>query len=189
MFSSRLVEDCVCQDLRNFGRLDVFEWCSELAESCCYISAAPAGPVLHHLGGLITTIINTIITWKGASRDFYNLLTAPWTVFNMYAQVAKVQSCATHWVLIMCNMLCAMWYEGTAQLLSLTELKSHFFLTFILLTETITRWRRGRNYGTRRKSLTMSFRKCHILKLKNSSPNWDLNLHSSIGGRLGKQTC
>ena len=27
----------------------------------------------------------------------------------------------------MCNMLCATWYEGTAQLLSLTELKSHFF--------------------------------------------------------------
>ena len=26
-------------------------------------------------------------------------------------------------------------------------------------------------------------------KTKNASPNWDLNLHSSIGGRQGKQTC
>ena len=39
------------------------------------------------------------------------------------------------------------------------------------------------------KLLTMSFRKCHILKPQNSSPNWDSNPHSSIGGRLGKQTC
>ena len=32
-----------------------------------------------------------------------------------------------------------------------------------------------------------SFRKCHILKSQNSSPNWDSSLHSSITGRLGKQ--
>ena len=32
-------------------------------------------------------------------------------------------------------------------------------------------------------------KKCHILKPENSSPNPDSNLHSSIGGRLGKQTC
>ena len=31
--------------------------------------------------------------------------------------------------------------------------------------------------------------KCHILKPENSSPNWDLNTHSSIGDRLGKQMC
>ena len=29
--------------------------------------------------------------------------------------------------LIMCNMSCATWYEGTAQLLRLTELKSHLY--------------------------------------------------------------
>ena len=33
-----------------------------------------------------------------------------------------------------------------------------------------------------------SFRKCHILKPENSSPDQDLNPHSSIGGRLGKRT-
>ena len=31
----------------------------------------------------------------------------------------------THRVLITCNMLCAMWYKGTAELSSLPELKSH----------------------------------------------------------------
>ena len=43
--------------------------------------------------------------------------------------------------------------------------------------------------STRRKSLTTSFRKCYILKPENSSPKRDSNPHSSIGGRLGKQTC
>ena len=31
--------------------------------------------------------------------------------------------------------------------------------------------------------------KCHTLKPENSIPNRDSNPHSSIGGRLGKQTC
>ena len=37
------------------------------------------------------------------------------------------KSCATHRTLITCNLQCATWYEGTAQLLSLTELKWHLF--------------------------------------------------------------
>ena len=43
-------------------------------------------------------------------------------------------------------------------------------------------------YSTRQKPLTTSFRKCHILKIENPSPSLDSNTHSSIGGRLGKQT-
>ena len=35
-------------------------------------------------------------------------------------------------------VLCAMWYEGTAQLLSLTELKLHY-LSFILLAKPLNR--------------------------------------------------
>ena len=35
------------------------------------------------------------------------------------------KSRATHRVLISCKMSCATWYEGTAQLLRLTEFKSH----------------------------------------------------------------
>ena len=63
---------------------------------------------------------------------FYNLVTAPRTVSNTYAQVARVQSCANHVQHIerlsrASVMLRATWYEGTAQQLSLTELKSHLF--------------------------------------------------------------
>ena len=63
---------------------------------------------------------------------FYNLLTAPRTVSNAYAQVARAQPCANHVqhferLSHASVMLRATWYEGTAQLLSLTELKSHLF--------------------------------------------------------------
>ena len=61
------------------------------------------------------------------SSFFYNLLTALWSVSNTYALVAQVKSCAAHTAFITCNLQCATWYEGTAQLLSLTELKSHLF--------------------------------------------------------------
>ena len=60
------------------------------------------------------------------NSHFYNLLTAPCTVSNAYAQVAMAQSCANR-ALITCSMSCVTWYKGTAQLLSLTELKSHQF--------------------------------------------------------------
>ena len=43
----------------------------------------------------IIIIIIMIIAFKGAIRDFfYNLLTAPRTVSNTYAQLAWAQSCA-----------------------------------------------------------------------------------------------
>ena len=69
---------------------------------------------------------------KALFEIFYNLLTAPRTVSNTYTQVARAQSCANHVQHIQrlsCAsvMLRATWYEGTAQLLSLTELKSHLF--------------------------------------------------------------
>ena len=37
--------------------------------------------------------------------------------------------------------------------------------------------------------LATNFRKCYILKPEDSNPNRDSNPHSSIGSRLGKQTC
>ena len=68
---------------------------------------------------------------------FYNLLTAPRTVSNTYAQVARAQPCANHMQHIerlsrASFMLRATWYEGTAQLLSLTELKSHLFELYFI---------------------------------------------------------
>ena len=43
------------------------------------------------------------------------------------------------------------------------------------MTETINQWRKGGNRSTWRKPLMMSFRKCHMLKPENSSPNRDSN--------------
>ena len=55
-------------------------------------------------------IIMIIIAFKDATRDFYNLLTAPQTVSKMSAQVAWAQLCANHvhQALIMYNMSCYM---------------------------------------------------------------------------------
>ena len=76
-------------------------------------------------------------------------------------------------VQIMCNtssayhvqhvVLCATWYEGTAQRLCLTEHKLHLF-EFYFIGWTINWGRRGRNQSTQRKPLVKSFRKCHIPK-------------------------
>ena len=77
---------------------------------------------------VVVVVIIVIIDLKGAIPDFYNLLTAPRTVSHTHVHVAT--SCTargTHRALITCNMPCATWYEGTAQLLRLTELKSHLF--------------------------------------------------------------
>ena len=67
-----------------------------------------------------TTTTMIIIVLKGAVRDFYNLLTAPRTVSNTYAQVARSKSCANHQQhierLSRANMSCFTWYEETAEL-------------------------------------------------------------------------
>ena len=59
------------------------------------------------------------------------------TVSNTYAEVARAQPCANHVQHIerlsrASVMLRATWYEGTAQLLSLTELKSHLFELYFI---------------------------------------------------------
>ena len=59
------------------------------------------------------------------------------TISNTYAQVARTQSCTNHVQHIerlsrASVMLHATWYEGTAQLLSLTELKSHLFKLYFI---------------------------------------------------------
>ena len=85
-------------------------------------------------------------------------------------------------------MLRATWLEGIAQLLSLTEVKSHLFdLYFIGLT--IKLMKDGGKPKYPEKILVTSFRICHLLQPEDSSSKRDSNPHSSIGGRLGKQTC
>ena len=60
------------------------------------------------------------------SRFVTFILTTPYSVSNTYAPVTRTQSCASHMQLIKC-LSHATWYEGTTQLLSLSELKSHLF--------------------------------------------------------------
>ena len=86
----------------------------------------------HLLRSLAVKYNNNPIQRRYSRFFFYNLLTAPRTVSNTHAQVARAQSCANHLQRIerlsrASVMLRATWYEGTAQLLSLTELKSHLF--------------------------------------------------------------
>ena len=51
-------------------------------------------PTVQPSAALYVIIDLIIITFKGAIRDFDNLLTAPRTVSNTYAQVARAQSSA-----------------------------------------------------------------------------------------------
>ena len=149
-----------------------------------------------HQNSNFYVIIIIIIAFKGAIWDFLQSPHSATTVSNTHTQVAQAQPCANHVQHIepwsrASVVLRATWYEGTAQLLSLTELKSHLSHLFelILLAESLKRWRRGGNRSTRRKTLATSFRKCHMLQPEDSSPKRDSNPRSSIGGRLGKQTC
>ena len=76
-------------------------------------------------------LIMIMIALTGANRDFLQFLTAPRTDSNTHVQLTRCnhvcKSCTTHRALITCNTSCATWCEGAAQLLSLTELKSHLF--------------------------------------------------------------
>ena len=57
---------------------------------------------------------------ESANQDFLHTPHCSASVSNTYAQEAQVQSSA-HRAVIKCNTSCAMWYKGTAHLLSLTE--------------------------------------------------------------------
>ena len=134
-----------------------------------------------------------MIALTGAIRDFLQSPHCTGKCLQHALSSGQAQPCANHvhhiGGLLSCNMSCATWYEGTAQLLSLTELKSHLF-SFILLAEPLTA-EGGEETGVPGENpCTTSFRKCHILKPENPSPSRDSNPpHSGIGGRLGKLAC
>ena len=113
---------------------------------------------------IIIVIIIIVIELKGAIRDF---LQSPYCAANCLQHARSsgpgaivCKSCATHSACITCNMPWATWYKGTAQLLSLTDFRSHIF-SFILLSEPLTnkggeetgvpgenRWRRASENAT-----------------------------------------
>ena len=158
----------------------------------------PAGRPDHgwlHRSTLLLIIIRRRrrIAFKGAIRD---VLQSPHSAANCLQHVRSsgpgaivCKSRATHRALITCkcHVTCHL-VRRDSSAISLTELKSHLFELY-LLAEPLHRRRTGRNRCTRRKPLVTSFRKCHILKPEDSCPKRDSNPCSSIGGRLGKQTC
>ena len=84
---------------------------------------------------IIIIIIIIISAFKGAIRDF---LQSPHSAANCLQHVRSsgpgaivCKSRATHRALITCKCR-ATWYEGTARLLSLTELKSHLFELYFI---------------------------------------------------------
>ena len=83
---------------------------------------------------IIIMIMIIILTFKGAIRYFYNLLTAPRTVSNTYGQVARAQSCANHVQHIerLSRATCSVPLGTKRQLLNLTELKSHLFKLYFI---------------------------------------------------------
>ena len=125
----------------------------------------------------ITMITVIIIALKGAIRDFYNLLTAPRTVSSRGQGAMACKSLATHRALIACSMSCATCKKSS----------NRIYFSFILLAELLTD-EGGEETGDTRET-PYELQKCYILKSENSAPNETRTLHSSIGGRLGRQTC
>ena len=98
-------------------------------------------------------------------------------------QITCNTSSACHVQLAACHLV-----QRDSSAIKFDRVEIAFILALSLLAEAINRWRGG-NRSTQRKAPTRSFRKCHILKPENSSPKRDSTPHSSIGDRLGKQTC
>ena len=117
--------------------------------------------------GLSTLVITVIMI--GTIWDF---LQSPHCTVNRlqhvrYSGLGSImcKPYATHWVLI--SATCVTCHEGTAQLLSLTELKSLYFIGW-----TINRWRREGNRSAWRKPLVTSFRKMpHTKALEIQAPS------------------
>ena len=81
---------------------------------------------------IIIVIVIVIVGLKGANRwgVLCNLLCAANCLQHVLCSGLGAIVCksrAAHRVTIACNMSCAVWYEGEAQLSSLTEFKSHLF--------------------------------------------------------------
>ena len=74
---------------------------------------------------------------KAQFKIFYYLLTVPRTVSTRMLKWRRCSCVPTHPAIITCSALRATWYEGTAQLLSLTQLNRIYF-SIIILAEPLT---------------------------------------------------
>ena len=121
------------------------------------------GAILVPVSGSTIIIMIMIIAFKGAIQDLF-------TISSLRCEPSPTHT--LKWprrnrVQIMCNtssayhvqhvLLRGLWYEGTAQLLSLTEFKLHLFELYFM-GWAISQWTRGGNWSTWRKPLAMSFK-------------------------------
>ena len=154
-----------------------------LVDTIDFYPLIPLSVTLSLAGGhkVIIVITIMIVTLKGPIQDFLPISLLRHKLSLTHGQgVVVCRSLSIH------DVPCCMRGRPSCQV---WQSLNCIYFSFMLLVEIINQWRRGGNQSTQRKPLMTSLRKCHILKLKNSSPNQDLNRHSSIGGRLGKQTC
>ena len=127
-------------------------------------------------------------------ENFYNLLTGPRTVCLQHVRSSGPGAIVCKYVQHIQRlsrasvMLRATWYEGTAQLLSLTELKLHLFELYFIAW-TIKPMEEGEETDYLEKTPDDKLQKMPHTTAQRFSPKRDSNQRSSIGGRLGKQTC
>ena len=121
------------------------------------------------------------------------------TIFSLRCKLSP--TCTLKWqgrsyVLITCNTLGAHHMQHVMShmvrkdrsTINFDRVEIAFILTLFYWLTPLTN-EGGEETGIPGENPWTSFRKCHKLKPENSSPNQDSNPHSSIGGRLGKQTC
>ena len=114
-----------------------------------------------------------------------------------YAQMARPKSCANHaQQQITCNTSSSYHVQHVvyhvvrrnSSAIKLDKIEIAFILVLFYWLKPLTN-EGGEETGVPGENpRRRAFRKCHILKPENSSPNRDSNPHSSIGGRLGKRS-
>ena len=93
------------------------------------------------------------------------------------------KSCATHRSLITRNILCATWYEGTTQPLSLTEFKSQLFLLYCIGWNHLL-MKEGRKPEYPKKTADDKLQKMSCTKAWKCKPQPNSNLYSSTSTNL-----
>ena len=151
-----------------------------------------ASVLMKSIGWPAFMLIILIIALKGTIEIFFTITLLRCELFP--TRTLKWPRCNP--VQIMCNTLSTYHMQHVCHLARRDSSAIKFDRVEITSMLALSSWLKpltneggGGNWSTCRKPLMMSFRKCHILKPENSSPDRDSNPHSGIGGRLGKQTC
>ena len=143
----------------------------------CALAACDCWEKITKRGGVIIIIINNNNRIQRRNSRLF-------TIFSLRREPSPTRAlkwpgrkCANHVQHIeclsraTCRVTCHV-VRREAHLLNLTELKSHLFEVYFI-GWTIDGWKREGIQSTRRIPLVTSFRKCHMLKPDDSSPERD----------------